>query len=311
MTSLTAVSTYLPKSVPIAELAEQSAVDEAQVKRFQRFYGLSAVCRSPRRREDELLLAAASGLDALRGREDRVRYVIQARTFVSSSPDPTSSLRRVAEELGLRRAAVLSVTQQACASGMQAVDTARTLLAADGDPEAFALVLTGEKTFTPAARGVPRSNIGGEGAAAVLVRLGGARDGDRILGYASRTLGRFYDDVITGEESPAEFNKAYPGALAEVMRAACEEAGISFDDVDLVIPHNVNTISWRGVSGEVGIPMERIFLDNIPVTGHCFAADPFINYGTAAQRGLLRPGSCYLLTAVGLGATFSAMVVQR
>ncbi|MFD7662372.1 3-oxoacyl-[acyl-carrier-protein] synthase III C-terminal domain-containing protein [Streptomyces sp. NPDC059788] len=311
MTSFAAVSTYLPPSVPIAELREDSPLDEGMVRRFQRFYGLSAVCRDPERDEEGLLLAAADKLDALRGQEERVRYVVQARTFPNSRPNPTSALRRVAEELGLPNATAFAVTGQACASGLQAVDLCGRLLAADGDPDALALLLTGEKTFTPVARCVPRSNIGGEAAAAVLVREGGAADGDRVLGRAVRLHGSYHDEVVTGLASSAEFNKLYPTALGDVMLAACENAGITLGDIDLVIPHSVNTISWKAVADRLELPVERIFLDNIPVTGHCFSADPFINYGTAGQLGRLRPGARYLLTAVGLGATFSAMVVEH
>ena len=60
----------------------------------------------------------------------------------------------------------------------------------------------------------------------------------------------------------------------------------------------------------LGIPLARVFLDNVPVTGHCFAADPFINYVSARDAGRLRPGDLYLMASVGLGATFSAMVLR-
>ncbi|MEV7467356.1 3-oxoacyl-[acyl-carrier-protein] synthase III C-terminal domain-containing protein [Streptomyces kronopolitis] len=311
MTSFAAVSAFLPPSVPISDLREDSPLDARQVRRFQRFYGLSAVVRAPELDEEGLLLAAASKLDGLRGQEERVRYLVQARTFPSSRPDPTAALRRIGAELGLSDPVAFAVTGQACASGLEAVHICGRLLAADGDPDALALVLAGEKNFTPIARCVPRSNVGGEAAAAVLVREGRAGDTDEVLGRATRTYGRFHDEVVTGEPSSAEFNKLYTEALGEVMLAACENSGIAFDDIDLIIPHNVNTISWHAVADQLDLPWERIFLDNIPVTGHCFSADPFVNYGTAGQLGRLRPGGRYLLTAVGLGATFSAMVVQH
>ena len=67
----------------------------------------------------------------------------------------------------------------------------------------------------------------------------------------------------------------------------------------------------RGSPDIIGLPLERVFLDNVPVTGHCFCADPFINYRTALDLGRLRPGDHYLIAAVGLGATFSAMVFEH
>ena len=46
-------------------------------------------------------------------------------------------------------------------------------------------------------------------------------------------------------------------------------------------------------------------------TGHCFGADPFINYATARDFGRLSPGDRYLMVAVGLGANFAATVVEH
>ena len=47
------------------------------------------------------------------------------------------------------------------------------------------------------------------------------------------------------------------------------------------------------------------------MTGHCFCADPFINYRTAVERQLLRRGDRYLMAAIGLGAAFSAQVFEH
>ena len=62
---------------------------------------------------------------------------------------------------------------------------------------------------------------------------------------------------------------------------------------------------------QIGYPVERVLLDNVPVTGHCFCADSFINYQTARERDRLAPGDLYLMAAVGLGATFAAMVFEH
>jgi 3-oxoacyl-[acyl-carrier-protein] synthase-3 len=83
------------------------------------------------------------------------------------------------------------------------------------------------------------------------------------------------------------------------------------DQLSLILPHNVNVVSWRRMCRRIGFPVERVVLDNVPVTGHNFAADPFVNYHTAARRGLLRRGDTYLVAAAGLGAIFSAMVFQH
>ncbi|MDL4774213.1 MULTISPECIES: 3-oxoacyl-[acyl-carrier-protein] synthase III C-terminal domain-containing protein [Thermomonosporaceae] len=310
MTSLEAVATYLPPGVvPIADMAEELGLSADELKVFRRFYGLSEVRREPEGTLTDLLLSAAGKLDALRGREHHVRYVVQARTMPVVVPHPVNPIHEVRDALGLRHAQAFALTHHACASGLLAVDLCGKLLRADGDPDGLALILTGEKTFTLAAQTVPGTAINGEGAAAVLVGIRGARD--RMLGYAARTHGRFYECLSLTDALFTEFQRIYAGALAESMLAAVDTAGLTLDDIALVLPHNVNRVSWVRLAKSLGLPLDRVFLDNVPVTGHCFCADPFINYQTAVELGRLRPGDRYLLTTVGLGATFSAMVFEH
>ena len=307
MTSLEAVDAYLPAHrVPIERVGEELGLAPAEIKVFRRFFGLAEICREPDGTVTDLLMATVDKLDALRGREQHVRYVVQARTMPVVAPYPVNPVHDVRDALGLEHATAFALTHHACASGLLAVDLCGKMLAADGDPDALALVLTGEKTYTEAARTVPGTAINGEGGAAVLV---GTRDErDVVLGYAARTHGRFN---AVADELTAEFQQVYTEALAEVMLAALDTAGLGLDDVAWVFPHNVNRISWERVARRLGFPLERIFLDNVPVTGHCFCADPFINYRTARDLGRLAPGDRYLLATVGLGATFSAMVLEH
>ncbi len=309
MTSLEAVSAYLPATrVPIADLREHLGLSETQIKMFHRYYGLAEVCKEETGTIRDLLLAAVGKLDALRGREDQVRYLVQARTLQSIAPYPENPLHDVRDALGLRHAQAFAVTQHACASGLLAVDLCGRLLAEDDDPDALALLLVGEKTFTPTAQMIPGTAIMGEGAAAVLIGRGPR---DRLLGYATRTHGRFNAGLSLPPELTLEFQQTYPDALAEVILAAIGHAGLRVEDIDLVLPHNVNRVSWVRVGKQIGLPLSRIFLDNMPVTGHCFCADSFINYACARDLGQLRPGDRYLMAAVGLGSTFSAMVFQH
>jgi 3-oxoacyl-[acyl-carrier-protein] synthase-3 len=308
MTALAAVAAYLPEQrVPIAALRDRLGLSRAEVKVFQRYYGLSEVCRADQGGILELLLAATDRLDALRGQEHRVRYVVQARTHPVVAPYPVNPLHELCRLRGLDHAVAFAVTHHACASGLLAVDVAGRLLDG-GDPDALALVLVGEKAFTRGAQLIPRTAIMGEGAAACLVRADGERD--RVLSYAVRLYGE-YDRLPSTGERAARFQNSYPALLHEVMLAAADMAGLALSDIALVLPHNVNVVSWERFCRTTGFPRTSILLDNVPVTGHCFCADGFINYRTATARGLLRHGDHYMMTAVGVGATFAAMVLRH
>lgn len=309
MTSLVAVSSHLPATVSLDDLREPLGLSDLQVRRFGRLYGLDRICKSDEESEVDLLLAAAGKLDGLAGQEDRVRYVVRAKGLRTTAPYPANPLQDVRRALGLTNATTFAVADHGCATGLLAVDVCATLLAADGDPAAMALILAGDKTFTPFCQWVADTSIMGEGVAAILI--GAAGDRDQLLGYASRIHGRDDGVIDLTPEVAKEARRIYQDALAEVVNAALDQAGITMADLDLVLPHNVNRVSWTVAADNLGIPKDRIFLDNLAATGHCFCADPFINYQTVTELGLLKPGDRYLMTSAGLGQTFAAMVFQH
>lgn len=315
MTALEAVSVYLPPvRIPIESLAGSLGLTDMQVKLFRRFHGLREVSRDPDGSLYDLLMKAAAGLDALRGQEHRVRYVLYARAMPVVAPYPVNPLREICRALGLGDALAFTVTHQSCASGLLAIDMAGRLLAADtaDGPDSqkapLALILAGEKAFTRAAQVFADTTVFGEGASACLVSAFGARD--RLLAYASNVRGEF--DSATGEND-ARLQHEYRPSLAEVMRRALNEAGLTLDDIRVVLPHNVNLVTWQRMCVLLKFPRDRIVLDNIAASGHVFCADMFANYKTACDRGLLQPGDRYLAAAVGAGggATFAAMVFEH
>lgn len=309
MTALEAVSVYLPPSrIPIEDLAAPLGLTEMQVKLFRRFHGLREVCREPDGSLSDLLMKAAGGLAALRGQEHRVRYVLHARAMPVVAPYPVNPLHEVCRALGLGNALAFTITQQSCASGLLAIDLAGRLLAGEAGSDALALILAGEKAFTPAAQVFADTTVFGEGASACLVSAFGARD--RVLSYASNVRGEF--DSPSGEND-ARLQREYRPSLAEVMRKAVEAADLTMDDIRVVLPHNVNLVTWHRMCSLLELPRDRVVLDNIASSGHVFCADMFANYQTACDAGLLRQGDHYLAAAVGAGggATFSAMVFEH
>ena len=315
MTALEAVSVYLPPvRVPIESLAGPLGLTDMQVKLFRRFHKLREVGRDPDVSPQALLMKATAGLDALRGQEHRVRYVLYARAMPVVAPYPVNPLHEVCRALGLGHAVAFTVTHQSCASGLLAIDMAGRLLAADvadgadGEAEPLALILSGEKAITREAQVFADTTVFGEGAAACLVSAFGPRD--RLLAYASNVRGEFDSDTGAND---ARLQREYRPSLAEVMRQALDEAGLALGDIRVVLPHNVNVVTWQRMCVLLGFPLDRVVLDNIPATGHVFCADVFANYKTACERGLLQPGDRYLAAAVGAGggATFAAMVFEH
>jgi 3-oxoacyl-[acyl-carrier-protein] synthase-3 len=311
MTCLEAVASYLPpESVPIEEALDGLEFSDTQIRLFRRFYGFSRIHRDTNARLVDQMLSTAAGLTALHGREKDVRYIVHALSLHVSEPYPSNPVHDARRALGLEHAATFCLTQHACATGLLAVDVCGKLLAADGDPNALALIFTGEKAYTAFSQQyIVDTAVMGEGMAAVLVRADGDRD--KVISYTTHNYGQFYQAPWLSREQAREFEELYPVALAKAMRAAVQQAGLTLSDITLVLPHHVNQNSWKRLSKFIGFPMEKIFLENLPEFGHCFCADNFIDYQTASTTGRLRRGDHYMMVSVGLGATFSAMVLRH
>lgn len=311
MTALLEIAGHLPDCrVPLEELLVDWALPASTVDTLQRSYGYSEVRRQkPGETLTDLLVQAAHNLPSLTANQSRVRYLLYARTVPVSQPHPLNPLPELCELLNLRDATAFAVTHHGCASSLLAVDIAGRLLAMDGDPDALALIVAAEQVFTLDETLRPEARIFGEASAACLVSADGPRD--RVLSYAALQRGDL-DHWATDRPDHAErFAKEYTTLVGEVISTAAERAGLRVDELRLILPHNVNVRSWRKVCRQLGLPAATVLLDNVPLIGHTFAADPFLNYRTAVDSGLLARGDRYLMAAAGYGAIFSAMVVEH
>jgi 3-oxoacyl-[acyl-carrier-protein] synthase-3 len=282
----------------------------ATVEALRRSYGYSEVRRQKQGETLlDLLVNAARGLSTLPANESNVRYVLYARSVPVSLPYPLNPLPELCELLNLRGATAFAVSHHGCAAGLLAVDIAGRLLAMDGDPDALALIVAGEQVFTLDTTLRPEAQIFGEAAAACLVSADGPRD--RVRSYVALQRGDLDHWSPDGTDDAARFGKEYKVLMGEVISAAAERAGMRVDELRLILPHNINVRSWRKVCQQLDLPATVVLLDNIPLIGHTFAADSFLNYRTAVDNGLLSTGDRYLVVSAGYGAIFSAMVLEH
>lgn len=308
MTVLQAVATYVPPTArSVADAAGDLQLSATEAAVLQKFYGLRDYRVDRAATAADLVERAARALPSLGRVARRIRYVLHAKSVPPSGPHATPPVQSVRSALGLSGAVGFAVTQHACASGLLALDLAGRLLAAH-EPDALALVLTGEKAYPSVNRTMPAPTITGEASAACLVARSGA--GDLVLSYEWRVDGEFRDGTTMPGPTRSRFHQRYPQALAEVVQAAVARAGLELSDLAMILPHNVNRASWVRVAALLGLPLDRVYLDNVPVTGHAFCADPFVNYRCAVDADRLEPGRPYLLASVGLGAVYAAMVLQ-
>jgi 3-oxoacyl-[acyl-carrier-protein] synthase III len=100
-------------------------------------------------------------------------------------------------------------------------------------------------------------------------------------------------------------------AMEEVAHRALERAGVGWDSVDLVIPHQANLRITRGLEHHLELPRGRV-LHIIERYGNCSAATVGIALDEALRgvHGPIPRPARVVLTAVGGGYTMAAAVLE-
>jgi 3-oxoacyl-[acyl-carrier-protein] synthase III len=304
---LRTVAAFVPgESIAIKDLRVPLGLSDSEIRLFTRFLGLDRVSRAGMLSVSDMLLSA--GEEALVGEDrSRVGYLIYANTLQRAAPPSLRMVGSLREKLGLGEARAFEASHQNCAISLYALKMAEALLRAE-PPGATALLMFGEKVVSTEMQYLSRATVIGDAAVACLAALGGP--GDAVLGLAHRTLGEFYETVDMAPELRGRYRQIYVPVMAEVMEDAVRDAGLTMDDVSLVLPHNVNRYSWSAIARELRLPLGRVYLENIPKMGHCFCMDPFVNLVTARAEGAVNPGDTVLMASAGEGATFAAAVVR-
>ncbi len=109
-------------------------------------------------------------------------------------------------------------------------------------------------------------------------------------------------------EGQAVFKIAVQGIAASVRRAL-DQAGVSADDVHLVVPHQANERIINSAAKKLGIGPDRVML-NIADHGNTSAASVPMALCDAAESGRIAPGDVVVMTAFGGGVTWASAVFR-
>ncbi|HOF17275.1 MAG TPA: beta-ketoacyl-ACP synthase III [Phycisphaerae bacterium] len=93
--------------------------------------------------------------------------------------------------------------------------------------------------------------------------------------------------------------------LADCM----EKCGLTVDDVDLVVPHQVNIRIISSATEKLKFPIDKVYV-NIDRFGNTSAASIPIALTEARQAGRIGKGSLVVLVAFGAGLTWAGTVVR-
>lgn len=97
--------------------------------------------------------------------------------------------------------------------------------------------------------------------------------------------------------------------MSQASHEVLEKAGVSIDDVALIIPHQANLRILNAVARRLQVPEERVFV-NVQKYGNTGSASVPLALWEAREQGRIEPGDLVLLTAFGAGFHWAAMLLR-
>lgn len=273
---------------------------------------------------DLAVKAAAAALeDAGLAPVDIDEIIVATDTPEVYSPDTASFVQA---RLGFREVPAYDLGSSGCAGFVLALDVARSRALVRGRT----VLVVGVELLTRLMNWNDRNTcvLFGDAAGAAVV---GAREGaPEILAASAGTDGTRHDILglemggtrvpFSEEGAQARLHqklvmdgrRVFKEAVARMTAVGMEvldEAGMTLDDVDLVIPHQANLRIIEAVRNRLGLPEERVYA-NVHEYGNTGSASVPVALWEAREKGLIRPGSVVLLTAFGAGFHWSAVLVR-
>jgi 3-oxoacyl-[acyl-carrier-protein] synthase-3 len=259
---------------------------------------------------------AAAGIDA-----EEVDLII----FGSSTPDEVvpNTASRIQLMLGIKKSAAFDLNT-ACTSGMYALSMASAMIRTGSVRTALVIgaeIISNVQDWTNRNVAV----LFGDGAAAFVLqgteqdegiladKLGcdaESRDILRVHGLGMRYIDgkTILGTVLWNFQGQEIFKKAVRG-MCEASEEAIAQAGLSADQIDLVVPHQANLRIIEAVAKRFGISREKVFV-NIHKYGNMSSATTPVALVEAIEEGFVKPGMNILLPAFGGGLTYSAHVIR-
>jgi 3-oxoacyl-[acyl-carrier-protein] synthase-3 len=267
--------------------------------------------------------AGRAALEKARLRAQDVQLVIVG----TCSPDylfPATACL-VQSELGATRAGAFDV-EAACTSFISALAIARGMIVAGSIENALVI---GAETLSRLLNWKDRTTcvLFGDGAGAVVLEATNASVGiESAVLHGDGSKGELLMVPAGASKMPASADTVERGlhfismaggevfklavkSMADAAEEAIAEAGLTLDDIDILIPHQANLRIIDGVAKRLRFPSQKVFV-NIQRYGNTSAASIPIAICEAEASGRLRRGDKVLLVAFGGGFTWGAAVLE-
>ncbi len=130
----------------------------------------------------------------------------------------------------------------------------------------------------------------------------------RGKGAAYVNKGMQYGDTMWDFDGQEIFKKAVTG-MGEASIAVMAKAGVTIDDIDVVVPHQANLRIIEAVAKRAGAPMDKVFL-TVHKYGNMSAATAPVALCEAIEAGRVKANGLVLIPAFGAGLTLSTHLIR-
>ena len=228
--------------------------------------------------------------------------------------------------LGAKRALALDIAA-ACPGWLYALGVAQGFIASG---QAKTVLAIGAEKLSSVTDWNDRSTavLFGDGAGASIVEPAGD-DGRGILSLILGADGRLADLLYIpggGSNDPIsvkvveershfirmagrEVFKAAVHTMAKACDQALAKAGVSADEIDLLIPHQANLRIIEATAKHAQVPMSKVMV-NVDRYGNTSAASIQLAIAQALEEGRIERGSLLLLVTFGAGFTWGSAVIR-
>ncbi len=260
---------------------------------------------------------------------DQVTHVIVATCSPEYTCPSTASL--VAHKLGCGTVMAFDFNA-ACSGFLYGLSLSDALLKAT--PDAVILLVCVE-ALTRKMNWQDRTTcvLFGDGAGALLLRTPTNKDnGEKALASVSNVIchtdGKLWDLITIGAGSACEckvgdtigedfflqmqgrdvFKHAVRNLVA-VAHEVLEQSGLTFDDIDLYVPHQANLRIIEAVGSRLGLGEEKVFA-NVQKYGNTSSASVPLALQDAREQGFLTEGKKAMVASVGAGFTWGCAIID-
>lgn len=259
---------------------------------------------------------AAAGLDATR---------LDGIILATASPDSLvpSAASAVQQRLGATGAAVFDINA-ACTGFIYGLSVGSALIKAGSMRK---VLVIGAERLTHYLDWTQRDTavLFGDGAGAVVLEAGDAplgliadklgcdAEAREILAVPNSGTARRRFEHVDGLfevnfEGKEIFKRAVKG-MGEAAATVLAQAGVSGQDIDLLLPHQANVRIIETLARKMELPADKVMI-NIGQYGNTSAATVPIALCEALEQGRIRPGALLLTAAFGAGLTWGAGVIR-